>query len=56
MENVATKSSALFSVIPAVTSLDQHSEGIADLVTRLTVEVDNMEMAEGNVFMIEFYL
>ncbi|XP_020273445.1 malonate--CoA ligase isoform X2 [Asparagus officinalis] len=47
MENVAIKSSALFSVIPAVTNFDQRSEGIADLVTRLTVEVDNMEMVEG---------
>lgn len=62
MENVAAKSSALFFVIPNVTSLssgsclDEPSEGIADLITRLMADVDNLKMAEGNKSVVDSYL
>ena len=58
MKNVASKSSALFSVIPDVTSLssearlDEHS-GVSNLITSLMGEVDK---AEGNLFVADSYL
>lgn len=55
MENVAAKSSALFSVIPTVTAsvsaranLNEHSEDIADLLTKVTAEVEKFKIAEGD--------
>ena len=58
MENVAAKSSALFSVIPDVTSLssgaslDEHSEGISNLIASLMDEVDNLNKGKGDLFVI----
>ncbi|XP_008789318.2 malonate--CoA ligase-like isoform X2 [Phoenix dactylifera] len=48
MENVASKCSAHLSLIPAVTSMEQSGSAAANMITKLTGEIEESRIAEGD--------
>lgn len=53
MENVASKCSAHFSLIPAITSLEQSSSAAANMITKLIGEIEESRIAEGNLCVVD---